>query len=112
MGRQKNFHRRAHSRLAVDPDAAVILLHDSVHGRKSEPGSLAELLRRKEGLKNTALDLPCHSYTTVADVEHDVVSWCKFKILRCRTFVQRRIRRAHGQTAAARHGVPSVQDQV
>src|SRR3972149_504558 len=47
---QVDLERRAHARLAVDPDVAAALLDDPVCRGKPQAGALAGLLRREERL--------------------------------------------------------------
>src|SRR5215207_7884163 len=55
--RQIDFEGRPGSELAVHPDAATALFHDSEHGRKSKPGPLALFLRGEERLEDALLRL-------------------------------------------------------
>ena len=52
VARQMDGKRRARAELAVDGDEAAGLLDDAVGRRQSEPGALADLLGREEGLED------------------------------------------------------------
>src|SRR6185503_9429679 len=72
--RQVDFDCRATVWLAINPDVAAALLHDSVNSRQPETSTAAFVFSRKERFKNSALGLDVHPATGIADREHDVAA--------------------------------------
>src|ERR1035438_7801469 len=61
QARQVNRETASSSNFAVNPNKPVALLHDPVHGRQPESGSLPLILGRKEWLEDPQLGFGAHS---------------------------------------------------
>src|SRR5438067_7395420 len=66
-----NFKGRSASRFALDPNVAAALLHDAVHSRQAQAGSLGAFGGEK-GFENVRLGFRVHTEACVADGEHHV----------------------------------------
>src|SRR5262249_56789560 len=78
--RQVDRELAALTRLAMNPDFSVVLLHDSVDRRETEAGSLALTLGGEEWLKDVSLGLFCHPMTSVSDGVGSVFARPDFKM--------------------------------
>src|ERR1043165_537128 len=72
--RQINLDGGATVRLAVDPDVAAALLHDSVNSRQTKTSTAAFDFRRKKRFEDSGFRLYTHPATSVAAREHDVAA--------------------------------------
>ena len=91
---QVNLEGRALSRLAVNIDEAVVLLHDAVHRGKAHAGTLSNLLGGEKGLKDLLTGLFVHAAAIVADRKKDVLPGDKTRVLSAICLVKLRLARS------------------
>lgn len=90
----------------------MVLLHDSVHSGKSQPGSLPCLLSGKEGLENPGGGLFFYSHTRVGHRHYGIFTGNSISVDPYKLSVNHGPVRAYGERAALGHGVPRVSDKI
>jgi hypothetical protein len=110
--RQVDTEGRPDVRLAVDPDGAAALLHDSEDSGEPEPRALARGLRGEERLEDASLGRLVDADARVAHGDHHVVSRHQAVVFGRERRVDLNVRRRDDELSALRHRVPGVHDQV
>ena len=110
--RQQDFKRRTLSGLAVDPNEAAALFHDSVHGCQTQPRSLASFLGCEERLEDARLSLGIHAEASVRDRKPDERAGGHLRVQASEGTVHFHICGLNGQSSAVWHGVTGVHRQI
>ena len=105
-------HRGPHLELACHVDVTVHPLYDAIDRGEPEPGALAVLLRREEGIEHPSFDFVRDSGSRILDLQHGIRSRCHPRMCSQERRIRRRRRRPNRQLPSFRHGVTGIQGQV
>src|SRR5215467_4700145 len=106
--RQVDSERSALTNIAEGPNVSATLLHDSIHGGESEPGSLADWFGGKERLENMRQNICADSHSVVFHCEQHIPSCLYARVLHSLALTQVFIESLDDQFAALWHRVPCV----
>src|SRR6185369_10360947 len=110
--RQIDLKGRATIHFCVEPDMSVNLFHDGIDGGQAQPCTATCGFRCEEWFKHARADFGADAHSRIADSEDNIRSWNDVEMTACIKGINVNVRSLNCQSAAVRHCVSSVDNQV